>query len=336
MIVVAGQILRFLGRTPPEMPGNLVEEGGYPLSGCGRNGKKPHTELGERGSHLLQIFPHLGKIDLVDDNDLRLLGKLLVKKKEFPIEHPILVKRIPVRHMGEVEDVEKKTCPLHMLEKAMPETGAQMRPLNETGDISNNKRPEVFVRNDSQIRCQGSKRIVGYLRTCRRNFGNERRLPYAWKSEQPHIRQELQLQPEFALLPRLAGLGEPGSLVGGSGKSGISLSAATAAQQDHPLPRFGQIRQHLVGFTISDNGTRRNRNNQVFSVGAMPVLPHPVNASTSFLMGPLPKVQESGKAWRNLKDYVTTLAAVTAVRPSLRDKLLPPEGDAPSAAVTCP
>jgi hypothetical protein len=52
-------------------------------------------------------------------------------------------------------------------------------------------------------------------------------------------------------------------------------------------------------------------------------------------MGPLPQVQESGKAWGNFKDDVTTLATITAVRPSLRDKLLPPEGDAPSAAVTC-
>jgi hypothetical protein len=53
-------------------------------------------------------------------------------------------------------------------------------------------------------------------------------------------------------------------------------------------------------------------------------------------MGPLPKVKKSGKAWGNLEDDVTTLAAVTPVRPSLRDKLLPPEGDAPGSAVTCP
>jgi hypothetical protein len=239
MSTLSRQSIRPSGRIAPESCCNFIKEGRNTLAGNGRNGKDPEPFFGKIGSYCNEIFPHMGKIDLVYHDDLRLFRKFFVKELEFPVQGLVVMDRITVRHEGEIKNVKKQAISLNVLEKAVAEPGTLMGALNKTRDVRNHKGTEVFIIDDPEVRGQGGKRIVGDLRASRGYPGNKGRLADAGKTEESNISQKLQFEPEGPLLSRLSGLSKFGSLVGGGGKTCVSViqrSSPFAPCRSFPMP----------------------------------------------------------------------------------------------------
>jgi hypothetical protein len=67
----------------------------------------------------------------------------------------------------------------------------------------------------------------------------------------------------------------------------------------------------------------------------MSILPHAVTSPDGPLVRSQAEIEQSGKLAGDLKDYVPSLAAVTAIRPAFRDELFPAERNAACAACAC-
>src|SRR5690606_21915287 len=98
--------------------------------------------------------------------------------------------------------------PLDVPQESVAQAGAAVGTLNETRYV---RHDEAFTRaegNDPQVRHERGKMVVGDLRFGRRHYGNERRLAHVRKTYQADVGQELQFEPQPALLARLSLLGE--------------------------------------------------------------------------------------------------------------------------------
>src|SRR5215210_4345711 len=85
-----------------------------------------------------------------------------------------------------------------MTQKLMSEPGALCRTFDETGNVSDDKTAALIDSNDSQVRVQGSERIVCDSGPCCRNRADERGFSGVRHTEQAHIGEHLELESELA------------------------------------------------------------------------------------------------------------------------------------------
>src|SRR5690606_25886740 len=93
----------------------------------------------------------------------------------------------------------------------------------------------------------------------------------------------------------------------------------------------GQI---LAGGLVLDGGARRDLNDEVRAVAAVPVGALAVAPVFGFVVNPVLEVHEGPKALVDFEDDVAAPAAVAAVGPARRHVLLPPEAHRPVATVS--
>src|SRR5262249_18376830 len=122
-------------------------------------------------------------------------------------------------------------------------------------------------------------------------------------------------------------------LVGRGGKRLVASTTSACMRGRHLLAWLGQVAEDVASVAVHDQRARRHRNDEVLTappvaIGAAagdPVLGSPVLA--------VPHRRQAIGASHRADDHTAAIAAIAAVRSSLRDVLLAPEAAAAPAAV---
>ena len=214
---------------------------------------------------------------------------------------------------------------LNVAEKFMAEAHALRGALDESRDICDDKALGTGHVHHTQIRAQGRKVIVGDLRPCVGDSGQEGGFPYVGEAHKPHVRDHLQLQVHPQLLCRLPGLGVLGNLHGGCGKVLVAKAALSALQDDLPAVVAGHVRNDLAGLGLFDHRALGHLQYDVVRVGAVASPLAPRLSVLCRVFSPVTEILERVQAFVHLKDHVAAPSAVAAVGAAVGHIELPPE-----------
>src|SRR5262249_50958392 len=110
---------------------------------------------------------------------------------------------------------------------------AQALPLMGTFDqsrqVRREKLPLCIEPHQPQMRLQRGERVVADLGACATDAGEQRRLAGLGQPDQAHVRDELQLEVEYASLAWLSRLGVSRRLSLGAGEARVAPSASSSA-----------------------------------------------------------------------------------------------------------
>ena len=265
----------------------------------------------------------------------RVSGQLDRETVELVADRGEVGQRIPPAGRRYVDHVHQHLRPFEVAEKAMAESVAGVRALDETRNVGQHEAPLVVEPHDSQMRIQGRERIVGHLRARCREAPHEGRLADIGVADETGVGQELELQPQRPSLARLARLDAPRRAIG-RGREVLVASPATPAGRDaHFLAdgdQVGQLPQPVVGARM-DERAGRHLEHQIGARPAGAVRPLAVAAPPGSELG-METVVHQRVAMRAGAQYDrAAAAAVAAVRPAAGDVLLAPEAHTPVAAV---
>ena len=207
--------------------------------------------------------------------------------------------------------------------------------LDDAGDVGHDEADAVLHIDNPQVGKEGGEVVVGDLGLCPADHAEKGALAHVGEADEPHVREELQLQDHVVPLPREAALGEAGGLPGGGGEVGVAPAALAAAAEDEGLVS-GHVLDDLVCLRVPDQGAPGNPDGEGFAVLAAFALALAVHAGLGRIFALVAEVHEGGEVVVHLQDDVAAAAAVAAVGSPGGDVFLPVEGDAPVPAVPGP
>ncbi len=180
------------------------------------------------------------RVGLVQPDDLELAGQAAAIGRELAADHAIGLGHILARA---VDQVQQHVAALDMAEEAVAQPGALMRALDQAGDVGQHEFM-VVAADHARDRVQRGEGIVGDLRLGRGGGGQEGRLAGIGQAHQPGIGDQLQPQPDPALLP-----GQPGSKRRGARlvevlKWALPKPPSPPLSSRSALPDLGQVGQH--------------------------------------------------------------------------------------------
>ena len=164
------------------------------------------------------------------------------------------------------------------------------------------------------------------------DHGDQAAFAHAGKADQPHIRNELQLQADLPLLAGHAGLGKARHLPGGGGKVHIAPAALAALGCNKPLC-LAHIRHNGATLHLADHRAPGHANFQILALTAVLPTASPRLAVLSRIFPFVTKVCQGSQIIVYHKDHIAALAAVTAVRAAGSHILLSMKGHCTGTAV---
>ena len=167
--------------------------------------------------------------------------------------------------------------------------------------------------------------VVGDLGLCPADHAEKGALAHVGEADEPHVREELQLQDHVVPLAGEAALGEAGGLPGGGGEVGVAPAALAAAAEDEGLVS-GHVLDDLVCLRVPDQCAPGNPDGEGFAVLAAFALALAVHAGLGRIFALVAEVHEGGEVVVHLQDDVAAAAAVAAVGAPGGDVFLPVEG----------
>ena len=230
--------------------------------------------------------------------------------------------------------MQKHGCSFDVAEKLKPEAGSHMRPLDKTGNICYDETSVFAKLHYTQVRHERRKRIISNLRLCRRNDRYKSRFARIGKSYEPHVSQEFKFEDEPLLFSFFSRLRKLGRLPGRSCKVGIA-QASSSSLGSHQFRIVGiEVGDDLPAFGVLDDRADRNKYYLVFCILPVLVAPFAVLSPICHVFLPIPLIEQSIQFLRGPYDDMSAPASVSSIGAAFRNKLLPPETHASSAAVS--
>ena len=178
-------------------------------------------------------LPGVGGIQLADGNYLRLGGQHRAEFAQLPVQHQKVSRRI---RRQAVNQMDVRPRPFRVAQKLVAQANAAVRPFQQPGDFHHHK-ILAAMSHRPQHGFHRSEGIIGHLGPGRGAAGNQRGLAGIGLGQQPHIGQQLELQPQHAVLPLAARLGQHRFLVSRGHEPGVAPTALAAAGRQRRLPR---------------------------------------------------------------------------------------------------
>ena len=191
-----------------------------------------------------------GQVHLVRRHDLgprRQLGGVLAQLRVDPLE---VFERAPTVDAGGVQDVNQEAGPLQVAQEAQPQPGAFARPFDQAGDVRHDEALVVDA-DDAEVRLERGEGVIGDLGSRRRDRREQGGLAGVGVADQADVGDDLQLQLDVALLPRLAAGGELRRALHRRGEVHVAQAALAAAGDHHPLAVLQHVRQQLAARHVS-------------------------------------------------------------------------------------
>ena len=270
------------------------------------------------------------RVDLVEPDDLRLLGKAVTVKCELVADRAVGAGDVVE---GAVDQMKDHCAALDMAEKAGADPDPLARALDQSGEVGQDELL-VMQPHDAELRLQGRERVVGDLRPGMRDRGEKGRLAGVGQADETGIGDQLQAQPDPGLAARPAGIGAARRAIGRALVMRVAETAVAALQKDEPLAGAGEVGEHLAVLGIHDLGADRNLQDQIFASRAGALAPGAGPAVVRPEMLPIAKVDQGIEIIGRGKDDVAASAAVTAVGAAELDEFLAAKARAPAPAVT--
>src|SRR5690242_12202522 len=221
--------------------------------------------------------------------------------------------------------MQQHRAALHMAEKARAETGAVMGALDETRQIGDDEFLAVDA-DHAELRGEGGERVIGDLRPGAADRGKEGGFAGIRQPDQRHVGDQLEAQPDPALLAGPTRIGTARRLVGRALVMGVAEAAIAAAGDDDALAGLRQIGQK-DGLVLAKNlRADGGLDDQVLASGAAAVLPHAVAPAPRLEMLPVAEVDERIEVRHRLQNDAAAAAAIAAIGPAELDELFPAEG----------
>ena len=189
---------------------------------------------------------------------------------------------------GAVDDLDEHARPLDVAQERVPEAGAGAGALDQAGHVGDGRAPEVGVDpalarevHHAQVRLERGERVVGDLGRRRGERREQRRLPGVRQPDEPDVGDEPQLQPDPALLARLALLGVARRLVRRRREVDVAEAASAAARGHDGLSDRDEVGDQLAGRVVEHGRARRDVEDEVVAgrpVPARALAPPPAGA----------------------------------------------------------
>ena len=211
-----------------------------------------------------------------------------------------------------------------MAEEAVAEPGALARALDQPRQIGEHELLAMRL-DHAELRAQRGEGVIGDLGPGARDGGEEGRLAGIGQPHQPGIGDQLQAQPDPALLAGPAGVGAARRAVGRALVMRIAEAAIAASKQDMALAGGGEVEQHLLILLVEDLGADRHAQHHILAGGAGAVGAHAVMAFLGLEMLQIAVVDERVEIGRRLDHDIAAAAAIAAVGTAELDEFLAPE-----------
>ena len=117
---------------------------------------------------------------------------------------------------GAVDQMQQHAAALDMAEEAVAEAGAFMRALDQARECRRARTRAPSTADHAELRVQRREGVVGDLRPGGAHRREKGRLPGVGQPDDAGIGDQLEAQPDGALLARLAGIGVARRAVGGA------------------------------------------------------------------------------------------------------------------------
>ena len=233
---------------------------------------------------------------------------------------------------GAVDEMEQDAAALHMAEETVAEPGAFMG----AGDEARNVRQHEFAaidRDHAELRMQRGEGIIGDLRLCRAHGGEQGRFARIGQPDEAGIRDQLEAQPDGALLAGEPGIGMPRRAIGRGLEMGVAEPAIAALGEHHAVADGGEVGEQGLVVLVEDLGALGDLENDAGAVRAGAVLAHAVTAGLGLEVLLVAVVDQGVEAVDAFGDDIAAAPAIAAVGAAELDEFLAAERDAARSAV---
>ncbi len=140
------------------------------------------------------ICSALWKIDLVGDDNLRLLDQLRIEQLELAVDGLPVGQGIFLVDFRGIEQMNQHVGPHHVAQKLVPEAVSFVRSFDKTGNIRDDETLALVVTDDAQIWHQRREGIIGDLRPHGGDRRDQRRFAGVGQADDPDVRQQAAAQ----------------------------------------------------------------------------------------------------------------------------------------------
>jgi hypothetical protein len=221
-----------------------------------------------------------------------------------------------------------------MAEEAVTESRALVRALDQAGDVGQHEFLGRVQAHNAELRVQRGEGIVRDLRPGGGAGGQEGGLAGIRQADEPGIRDQLQPQPDPALLPGVAGIGAAGGAVGARFVMGVAVAAIAAAAENGGLAGLDEVGEDRFLVVGQDDGADGHLQDHVVGGCAGAVRAGTVAALAGLEVLGIAVVDKGVQPLHRLGEDIAAAAAIAAVRAAKLDVLLATEGDDAVSAVT--
>ncbi len=166
-----------------------------------------------------------------------------------------------------VDQVEQRPAALDMAEEARTEARAFVRALDQAGNVGHHELA-LADPHHAQPGMQRRERIIGDLGPRIAVRRQERRLAGVGQPDQPDVGDQLQPQPDIALLARPALVGAARRAVGRGLEMQVAVAAVATLEQHDPLADLGEVGQQRLVVVVEDLRAARQAQHDVLACAA--------------------------------------------------------------------
>src|SRR5215831_1018572 len=191
----------------------------------------------------------------------------------------------------------------------------------------------VVDRDDAELRMQRGEGVIRDLRLGGAHARQKRRLAGVGQAHKAGIRDQLEAQPDGALLAGKARIGTTRRAVGGRFEMGIAEAAIAALGEHGAVADPGEIGEERFVVFVENLGALRYLEHDAGAGRAGAVLAHAVAAGLGLEMLLVAVIDQGVEAIDTFGGHVAPPTAVAPIRAAELDELLAPERDATRSAV---
>ncbi len=261
----------------------------------------------------------------------------LVESTQLVADRVEVLDRVAAGRARDVDEVHEDLRALDVPQELMPETVALVRALDQAGHVGDDEAAVAAERDDAEVRRQRRERIVGDLRTGRRDPRDQRGLARRWESRRGRRRRAASARRRSCF----SSPSSPGSVRRGArfvDETNRALPRPPrppcATSTRCPSSARSASRRCLVAVLLEDQRADGDRDLEILRRLTGPVRALTVLTAAGLELGVVAEVDERVLGGDGGDVDRATVAAVAAVRSAARDVLLAPETEAAVAAGT--
>src|SRR5690554_57377 len=281
---------------------------------------------------LLLVFQQL--VTLVEYQPALALGQGRTELAQLVNDGFDSLDRIALVQRRHVHQVQQQTGARQVLEKSCAQTRTFGRTGNDTGDVGNDETAHLAHVHHTQVGHHGGEGVVRHLGLGGRYSADESALAGIGQTQQPHVRQHLELQFQVAQFTQAALGGLARSTVHTGLEAGIAQTMESALGHQQPLTGLGQVTDDLLGSGIHHSGTHRNAQHHVLALGAGAIGAATVLAPLGVEPAGIAVVDQGVEVGIGFQIDGAAITTITTVRTALGNELLPAETHATIATIT--